>query len=149
MVTRVNKWTDSEQGWLIELAKCMTVSEIAIKLERSEPSVRSKMIHIGISPVYKNNHWTIKEVTILKSMLKDFNYREIGEHLNRSPASVHSFVKNNKLAENKRANREKIESLTPKVLKLFDEGKSMVKISKNVHLNEHTVKKVLVKEGRL
>lgn len=147
----ITPWTGYEEKQLRQLATEHTVRFICDTLGRSKHSVVKKLDYLGIAAQPDNRTaWKQSEVKTLLSMVEDFTYREIAEVLGRNESSVRAFVYRNDMSQGPRkASKEYITSVTPRIIMLHSRGLSYTRIGQLVKISRDAVKRVLIKEGRV
>ncbi|MEG1597052.1 MAG: hypothetical protein RR359_02105 [Bacilli bacterium] len=91
-----NRWTQVEIEKLLYLAKTMTINELAIALNRTSGSIRTKTNSLDIKLISNNkNAWTQDEIKQLKELIINYTTIEIAEIMNRTEDAV--YIKAKKL----------------------------------------------------
>ena len=88
---RGRKYTQEEDDFLRKNYKNMTRKEVAKKLGRTEPSIKKRLIVLGITKEKLNmSNWTKEEDDYLIENYEKLSSHEIAELLNRTEGAVKS-----------------------------------------------------------
>lgn len=104
--TRRRDWSDDEINRLIALVKSYkyTYRDISIKLKRTEPAIKRKLLDLGIKErpisVQNTTKWTKEEIDIVKNLYeRGYPTIIIAEYLSRSQLSIDNLFDNMKKRE--------------------------------------------------
>jgi hypothetical protein len=91
-------WSKPDEEYLRANYGKVDLKELALRLERSEDSVRWRASELGLTD--KKNYWSKEEMIFLAEHLTTLTYKEIAEKLGRSVRSVAHKVADVKIARN-------------------------------------------------